>query len=148
MLRSKIVDSRPDSVAKLLLCAALCDNFLYNFLPYLFNGEVGNFKINIFVKISHIIRKYSYLFALDKQLNLINAASFDCHCGIRVKLRTLVRDYFAGVGVNNSLRECSALNSLEKRKLFIEFISSDLSEIVTLRVKEHIHNKGFRVFNV
>ena len=61
--------------------------------------------------------------------------------------RTLFCDDLTGCDIHHILSQHMAGDTVSKQKLFIEFVTSHLSQIITAGIEKHTHNEAFRTLH-
>jgi len=148
MLRDQIVNVTFDQRFHLFdVSCGLFDNSRQNRIIYLLRNTYF-FRIDICnsLKIYHHIRKdldvSLFIFTFYPQIR--NGIVLDLICKFTSNLRTFFSNYLSRKLTHRILCKYAACNTVFQHQFLIEFITSNLCEIISSRIKEHAVDQTFR----
>ena len=148
MLGNQLVNTLCDCLCKLLgVRAILLQQLCQNRIVYLLmNSEILGIAVNIVGHIYHHVGENLYILLFCLNINERHCCILNGVCKLCCYLISCGSKNLSGSRLNYICSKNLMSDSVSKCQFLVEFISADLSQIVSTGVKEHCINKTFGTF--
>ena len=148
MLRNQVVNISVDRILEFIdITCCLFQDCSQNRIIYLLcHAQFSRIYVYDCIQINHHVREnfdLSLLFRILQPYSR-NSRILNLICYISSNLRSFFCNDFTCQRAYNRLSQYMTWNTVLKSQLFIKFVTANLSQIITSRIKEHAGNQTFR----